>query len=208
MKKLIIILLAVFIALPGLCALNVGTSLQTTAKTLDTDQGYEVVLIGASTSLQQNLFGDFGIAGKIGIDFGIDAKLGGEIFSIGKQSRVINYQTSFSFTYLPLLGNNIYLYLDAHLSWNTMTLQSGNRSDWDRTTLHSLSCGGTIGILSPARGKLKNVQFSVCLSCDYPFLNLRTTRQRADNSTSSASGGSIDASGYSFSLSAGVVLPI
>lgn len=209
MKKLIILFLASFIALSSLCALNVGVHLQTTEKNLaqENDQGYEAVLIGATTTLQKNLIGNFGIAGQIGIRFGAVANLDGELFS-KKEPDVIDYIASASLTYTPLLGNNIYLYLDAHLAWSTMTWQTNNKLGWDRTTFHALSGGCSIGFLCPSRAKLQGSRFSILVSYDIPLLNARTSRQRISGETSSATGGKITATGASFSLSAGVSIPI
>ena len=210
MKKLIIIFLAGFITLSGLYALNVGVHLQTTSKILSQENnlGYEVVLTEATTTLQENLVGDLGVAGKIGIGFGASASLDGEGFSIGRKSEIINYSATACLTYIPLLGNNIYLYSDAHVTWSSMTWQTGNASTWDRTAFHSLWAGGSVGILSRSHKGLQSSRFSIYLSYDTPLLSFRAERQKENGKMVSESASKINAMGKGLSLSAGVTIPI
>jgi hypothetical protein len=210
MKKLIIIFLAELIALSGLYALNVGVHLQTTSKILnqENDLGYEVVLTEATTTLQKNLAGDLGVAGKIGIGFGASATLDGEGFFIGGESEIFNFSATACLTYIPLLGNNIYLYSDAHVTWSSMTWQTGNASTWDRTAFHSLWAGGSVGILSRSHKGLQSSRFSIYLSYDVPLLSFRAERQKEKGKMVSETIGRISATGKSLALSAGVTIPI
>lgn len=213
MKKLIAIILAGLIALSGVFAVTGGAYVQAGKRTLDMgdDKGYEAPLVGTTMVFQQNLFGDFGIEGRLGISFGAHSILDGKEWSSDSwkaKARTIDYNATASVFYKPHLGNSIYLYLDAHLAWDTMTFQKGNTKNWDRTTFHSLSAGCGAGIVTKARGTIHTAQFTIYLSYDWSFINLRTTRQRVDNKTSSASGGKIDATGSGFCLYAGITVPI
>lgn len=213
MKKLITLLLTGLVALSGVFAIAGGAYIQAGKRTLDMgdNKGYEAPLVGGTMVFQQNLFGDFGVEGKLGIAFGVHTILDGEELTSDSwktKARTIDYNATASFFYKPHLGNSIYLYTDAHLSWDTMTFQKGNTKNWERTTFHSLSAGCGVGVITKAWGTIPNAQLTVYLSYDWSFLNLRTTRQRLDNKTSAASGGKIDATGSGFRLCAGITVPV
>lgn len=173
-------------------------------------KGYDFVAVGGSlvgSYVAHTIIGDVGITGALGVAPAGPRTLDGESFDswgFFRRDRCYNYSSSLGARY-GFTVNEISIYAETHVSWDSVAFQRGSTQEWERFSFHTLGVGFGGGISKEfSSGRMNGMTIYLSGSYEIGLKSFTVARTRSDWETSAAVTNDIDAQSNMIKVSFGV----